>query len=106
MLVRYTALIATIIACGGFLVVGDTRVRATEFHGTIHPIAGNPAYRNGGSGGTSERLVDDTGPANTCVQACQARYLDCQRLGQLPDFQCRGIYEDCATNTCGMPPPN
>ena len=35
-----------------------------------------------------------------CISTCRARYRDCRRLNQLPSFECRGVYQDCARYTC------
>ena len=35
-----------------------------------------------------------------CINTCRARYRDCRRLNQLPPFECRNIYQDCARYTC------
>jgi hypothetical protein len=36
-----------------------------------------------------------------CVNTCRARYRDCRALKQIPSFECRGVYQDCARFTCG-----
>lgn len=35
-----------------------------------------------------------------CMSYCRARYRDCRHLHQLPPFECRGIYQDCARYSC------
>ena len=35
-----------------------------------------------------------------CIRTCRARYRDCRRLNQLPSFECRGVYQDCARYSC------
>ena len=35
-----------------------------------------------------------------CINACRARYRDCRHLNQLPQFECRGVYQDCARYNC------
>jgi hypothetical protein len=35
-----------------------------------------------------------------CLNACRARYRDCRSLGQIPSFECQGIYQDCTNNSC------
>jgi hypothetical protein len=35
-----------------------------------------------------------------CVNSCRARYRDCRRLNQMPEFECRGIYQDCTRYSC------
>jgi hypothetical protein len=35
-----------------------------------------------------------------CISTCRARYRDCRHLGQLPSFECRGVYQDCTRYTC------
>ena len=35
-----------------------------------------------------------------CVSHCRARYRDCRRIDQLPSFECREIYQDCARYSC------
>jgi hypothetical protein len=39
-----------------------------------------------------------------CIHTCRARYRDCRTLGQIPLGECRGIYQDCTRNTCGVDP--
>src|ERR1700688_1423375 len=39
-----------------------------------------------------------------CVNICRARYRDCLSLKQIPSSECRGIYQDCARNTCHAGP--
>ena len=35
-----------------------------------------------------------------CINACRARYRDCRHLKQLPSFECRSVYQDCARYSC------
>lgn len=35
-----------------------------------------------------------------CINSCRARYRDCRRLNQMPEFECRGIYQDCTRYSC------
>jgi hypothetical protein len=35
-----------------------------------------------------------------CVNSCRARHRDCRRLNQMPEFECRGIYQDCTRYSC------
>ena len=35
-----------------------------------------------------------------CINTCRARYRDCLHLNQLPSFECRGVYQDCARYNC------
>jgi hypothetical protein len=35
-----------------------------------------------------------------CMNSCRARYHDCRHLNQLPSFECRDVYRDCARYTC------
>jgi len=35
-----------------------------------------------------------------CINACRARYRDCRHLNQLPQFECRGVYQDCTRYNC------
>lgn len=35
-----------------------------------------------------------------CMNTCRARYRDCRHLNQLPSFECRAVYQDCARYTC------
>jgi hypothetical protein len=35
-----------------------------------------------------------------CINNCRARYRDCRHLGQLPSFECRDVYQDCARYSC------
>jgi hypothetical protein len=35
-----------------------------------------------------------------CINICRARYHDCLSLKQIPSFECRGVYRDCARYTC------
>jgi hypothetical protein len=35
-----------------------------------------------------------------CISYCRARYRDCLHKGQLPLFDCRGVYEDCTQYSC------
>ena len=30
-----------------------------------------------------------------CINTCRARYRDCRHLTQIPQFECRGVYQDC-----------
>jgi hypothetical protein len=39
-----------------------------------------------------------------CIKTCRARYRDCLSLKQIPSSECRGIYQDCARNTCNAGP--
>jgi len=39
-----------------------------------------------------------------CVNTCRARYRDCLSLKQIPSSECRGIYQDCARDTCNAGP--
>ena len=39
-----------------------------------------------------------------CMNACRARYRDCLALRQIPSFECRGIYQDCARYSCKAGP--
>jgi hypothetical protein len=42
--------------------------------------------------------------AKQCIKICRARYRDCLSLKQIPSSECRGIYQDCARNTCNAGP--
>jgi hypothetical protein len=35
-----------------------------------------------------------------CMNTCRARYRDCVSKRQIPSFECRGVYQDCARFTC------
>jgi hypothetical protein len=35
-----------------------------------------------------------------CMNTCRARYRDCRHMNQLPSFECRAVYQDCARYTC------
>ena len=35
-----------------------------------------------------------------CINTCRAHYRDCRHLNQLPSFECRGVYQDCARYAC------
>ena len=35
-----------------------------------------------------------------CMNACRARYRDCRHMNQLPSFECRAVYQDCARYRC------
>jgi len=35
-----------------------------------------------------------------CITYCRARYRDCRHFGQLPSFECQGVYQDCAQYSC------
>ena len=35
-----------------------------------------------------------------CINACRARYRDCRHKNQLPQFECRGVYQDCTRYNC------
>jgi hypothetical protein len=35
-----------------------------------------------------------------CINTCRARYRNCLSLKQIPSFECRGVYRDCARYTC------
>jgi hypothetical protein len=35
-----------------------------------------------------------------CLNSCRARYRDCRHMNQLPSFECRAVYQDCARYTC------
>jgi hypothetical protein len=35
-----------------------------------------------------------------CMNACRARYRDCRHMNQLPSFECRAVYQDCARYSC------
>ncbi|MFZ0146886.1 MAG: hypothetical protein WAM72_00815 [Xanthobacteraceae bacterium] len=35
-----------------------------------------------------------------CMNTCRARYRDCRHVNQLPSFECRAVYQDCARYTC------
>ena len=39
-----------------------------------------------------------------CINICRARYRDCLSLKQIPSPECRGIYQDCARDTCNAGP--
>jgi hypothetical protein len=39
-----------------------------------------------------------------CVNTCRARYRDCRSLKQIPSFECRGIFQDCTSDTCNAGP--
>jgi hypothetical protein len=39
-----------------------------------------------------------------CIKTCRARYRDCLSLKQIPSSECRGIYQDCARDTCNAGP--
>lgn len=39
-----------------------------------------------------------------CLNTCRARYRDCRRLRQLPSFECRNVYSDCARSCTGSGP--
>jgi hypothetical protein len=39
-----------------------------------------------------------------CMNTCRTRYRDCLSLRQIPSFECRGIYQDCARYTCSADP--
>ena len=38
--------------------------------------------------------------AKQCINACRARYRDCRHMNQLPSFECRAVYQDCARYSC------
>jgi hypothetical protein len=35
-----------------------------------------------------------------CVNTCRARYRDCVATKQIPNSECRGVYQDCTRFTC------
>lgn len=35
-----------------------------------------------------------------CLNSCRARYHDCVHTKQLPSFECRDVYQDCAQYSC------
>ena len=35
-----------------------------------------------------------------CLSYCRARYHDCVHIKQLPSFECRDVYQDCAQYSC------
>jgi len=35
-----------------------------------------------------------------CINTCRARYRDCRHLKQIPQFECRGVYQDCTRYYC------
>jgi hypothetical protein len=35
-----------------------------------------------------------------CINICRGRYRTCLSLKQIPSFECRGVYQDCARYTC------
>jgi hypothetical protein len=35
-----------------------------------------------------------------CTNTCRARYRDCLSKKQIPSFECRNVYQDCARFTC------
>ena len=39
-----------------------------------------------------------------CVNLCRARYRDCQKLNQIPIFECQNVYQDCMRYTCNASP--
>jgi hypothetical protein len=39
-------------------------------------------------------------PKQQCINTCRARYRDCRHMNQLPSFECRAVYQDCARYTC------
>ncbi len=39
-----------------------------------------------------------------CGNTCRARYRDCQKLNQIPIFECQGVYQDCMRYTCSTGP--
>ena len=39
-----------------------------------------------------------------CINTCRARYRDCQKLNQIPIFECQGVYQDCMRYTCNAGP--
>ena len=39
-----------------------------------------------------------------CINTCRARYRDCMSKRQIPSFECRGVYQDCARFTCNVVP--
>lgn len=39
-----------------------------------------------------------------CINTCRARYRDCQKLNQIPTFECQGIYQDCMRYNCSAGP--
>jgi hypothetical protein len=39
-----------------------------------------------------------------CTNLCRARYHDCQKLNQIPIFECQYIYQDCMRYTCNAAP--
>ena len=42
--------------------------------------------------------------AKQCTNTCRARYRDCQKLNQIPTFECQGVYQDCMRYTCNAGP--
>ena len=39
-----------------------------------------------------------------CMNTCRARYRDCMSKRQIPSFECRSVYQDCARFTCNASP--
>jgi hypothetical protein len=39
-----------------------------------------------------------------CINTCRARYRDCVSKRQIPSFDCRNVYQDCARFTCNAVP--
>jgi len=39
-----------------------------------------------------------------CINTCRARYRDCQKLNQIPIFECQDVYQECMRYTCNAGP--
>jgi hypothetical protein len=59
--------------------------------GTLNARDSDLASRTFAAAQTAERK---------CMNTCRARYRDCQSRKEIPSFECRGVYRDCARWTC------
>ena len=50
--------------------------------------------------GATSTLAHAQTDKQQCISTCRARYRDCRHLNQLPSFECRSVYHDCARYSC------
>lgn len=50
--------------------------------------------------GSTSTLARAQTAKQQCISTCRARYRDCRHLNQLPSFECRDVYRDCARYSC------
>jgi hypothetical protein len=62
------------------------------------PLSSGTLARDADSASTS--LAAAHTARQQCLKVCRARYRDCISLKQIPNFECRGVHQDCVRNTC------